>query len=128
MLSSDPSKKKTYFSIIHDVFDDNDSDSDSVVYVSGSWDNWNTRHIMDYDCDSEIFFTTIELELGIYQYKYIANNKWFHDEHNPTIITEEGYINNIINVENYVFTLENFATTYNILRILSGESSLKYSQ
>lgn len=44
------------------------------------------------------FVALIDLPVGDHQYKFVVDGEWIHDTSQPTIATEEGTKNNVIQV------------------------------
>ena len=73
-------------------------------YVCGSWDNWQARiplQYLNYRCLS-VCYSQLELPDGTYQYKFVDNymfgDIWYCAK-GQTIVTPEGYINNVIQIK-----------------------------
>jgi len=64
----------------------------SEVYIAGTFNNWEKIKMTN---ENEIWKYDVELDKGIYEYKFIINNEWKYDENQP-IITNNGIINNIV--------------------------------
>jgi len=77
--------KKSY------IFKYNANES-SDVYITGTFNNWEKIKMTN---ENNIWKYYIDLDEGTYEYKFIINDEWKHDEKQP-IITNNGIINNII--------------------------------
>ena len=64
----------------------------SDVYITGTFNNWEKIKMTN---ENNIWKYYIDLDEGTYEYKFIINDEWKHDEKQP-IITNNGIINNII--------------------------------
>jgi hypothetical protein len=64
----------------------------SDVYITGTFNNWEKIKMTN---ENNIWKYDIDLDEGTYEYKFIINDEWKHDEKQP-IITNNGIINNII--------------------------------
>ena len=70
------------------------------VQLEGSFDNWTQRHVMQ---KSGKDFTLVKLlPPGMYQYKFIVDGQWKHDPTLPSIKDDQGNINNVLEVQEYV--------------------------
>ena len=47
------------------------------------------------------FVALIDLPVGDHQYKFVVDGDWVHDTSQPTVATDEGTKNNVIQV--YIF-------------------------
>jgi len=56
----------------------------STVYLAGEFNDWNPNltHMRDDDHDG-IYEVELKLPIGVYQYKFVVDGRWIHDEHNP---------------------------------------------
>lgn len=70
------------------------------IRVSGSWDKWHSRCLMEDNNNSNIYKITLTIPPGQYIYKFIVNNKWQVDPSQPTMTNIDGE-NNIITVSSY---------------------------
>lgn len=66
-----------------------------VVYISGSFSNWTHWFIMKKK-ENGIFELVLDLPRGIYEYKFIVDNKWRYSLHQPNCKDSKGNVNNII--------------------------------
>ncbi len=70
------------------------------VQLEGSFDNWTQRHVMQ---RSGKDFTLVKLlPPGVYQYKFIVDGQWRHDPNLPSMFDDQGNINNVVEVQEYV--------------------------
>ena len=70
------------------------------VELEGSFDNWTTRHVMQ---QSGKDFNLVKMLLpGVYQYKFIVDGQWRHDPNLPWIHDDQGNLNNVLTVQEYV--------------------------
>jgi hypothetical protein len=67
-----------------------------VVYVSGSFSNW-THWLIMKKKDNGVFELVLDLPRGMYEYKFIVDNKWRYTMLQPSCIDAKGNINNVIN-------------------------------
>ena len=75
-----------------------DREDISSVYLMGEFNEWTTTNPMSDSDDDGIWTTTITLDEGEYQYKFLINGSiWINDPDNPVISTG-GYDNSIIEV------------------------------
>ncbi|KDD72719.1 hypothetical protein H632_c2978p0, partial [Helicosporidium sp. ATCC 50920] len=72
----------------------------SRVQLEGSFDNWTQRHELQ---PSGRDFTLVKLLApGVYQYKFVVDGQWRHDPNLPCVFDEEGNVNNVLEVQEYV--------------------------
>lgn len=70
------------------------------VELEGSFDNWTSRHVMQ---KSGRDFSLVKLlSPGVYQYKFIVDGQWRHDPNLPCIYDDQGNINNVMEVQEYI--------------------------
>lgn len=69
----------------------------NVVYLSGSFINWNAR-VPLHSSNGE-FITIIELPEGDHEYKFFVDGHWVHDPNAPTTNDNFGGRNNVITVK-----------------------------
>ena len=70
------------------------------VELEGSFDNWTSRHVMQ---KSGRDFSLVKLLApGVYQYKFIVDGQWRHDPNLPCIYDDQGNINNVMEVQEYI--------------------------
>eukprot|EP00188_Purpureofilum_apyrenoidigerum_P002751 Plantae.Rhodophyta-Purpureofilum_apyrenoidigerum.ctg28124.p1 GENE.Plantae.Rhodophyta-Purpureofilum_apyrenoidigerum.ctg28124~~Plantae.Rhodophyta-Purpureofilum_apyrenoidigerum.ctg28124.p1 ORF type:complete len:245 (+),score=9.34 Plantae.Rhodophyta-Purpureofilum_apyrenoidigerum.ctg28124:519-1253(+) len=69
------------------------------VYVTGAWDQWQSRHPM-FKVGSE-FSAVLPLPLGTFQYKYIVDGEWRSHNTQPTECDEHGNLNNVVKVAEF---------------------------
>ncbi|MBU1076396.1 MAG: hypothetical protein KKH98_03835, partial [Spirochaetes bacterium] len=54
------------------------------VSVAGSFNGWMAnKDILTYDDKNKVYTNTLNLKSGVYQYKFIVNDKWIFDPSNP---------------------------------------------
>jgi len=70
------------------------------IRVSGSWDKWHSRCLMEDNNSSNIYKITLTIPPGQYIYKFIVNNKWQVDPTQPIMTNIDGD-NNVITVNSY---------------------------
>jgi len=68
------------------------------VCIIGSWDNWDEKKSRPLNQENDKWSILLTLSPGEYQFKFIVDEKWVISKFFPTIITVDGYINNIITV------------------------------
>lgn len=70
------------------------------VQLEGSWDDWSQRQVMQQTGKD---FTLVKLlNPGVYQYKFIVDGMWRHDPALPSMFDDQGNINNVLEVQEYV--------------------------
>lgn len=65
----------------------------SVVEVEGSFDNWQSRQALHRSGNREFAIVKM-LPPGVYQYKFIVDGEWRHDENQAFIQDPLGNVNN----------------------------------
>jgi len=69
----------------------------NTVTVAGAWDNWQSQTPLV--ADAKGFHTTIQLEQGTWQYKFVVDDRrWCYDILKPTKADDKGNRNNVVNV------------------------------
>lgn len=77
------------------------ADKGSEVFISGSFNDWDgtTKSLKDKNGDGT-FKTSMLLEPGEYEYKFVVNGEWLIDTDNPNFTQNEmGTLNSVIKVE-----------------------------
>ena len=70
----------------------------SVVVLTGSFNNWNQSQLL-FTREDDGWVCRIDLDPGVYQYKFIVDGDWLLDPSNPdTAEDEAGNVNNVIEV------------------------------
>uniref|UniRef100_H3DCX1 Protein kinase AMP-activated non-catalytic subunit beta 2 n=1 Tax=Tetraodon nigroviridis TaxID=99883 RepID=H3DCX1_TETNG len=67
------------------------------VYISGSFNNWSTKIPLNKSHND--FVAILDLPEGEHQYKFFVDGQWVHDISEPTVTSELGTINNLIQVK-----------------------------
>ena len=67
-----------------------------MVELSGSFNDWATKFRMSYDNLTDMWFITIHLQKGKYNYKYIVDGQWMCNETEKMVKGDKGEINNEI--------------------------------
>jgi len=71
----------------------------SVVALSGSFNNWNQSQLL-FGREGDDWVCRIDLDPGVYTYKFIVDGNWLLDPSNPdTQEDEAGNVNNVIEVK-----------------------------
>ena len=70
------------------------------VQLEGSFDNWTQTHSMQRSGKDATLVKL--LPPGMYQYKFIVDGQWRHDPNLPCMYDNQGNINNVIEVQEYV--------------------------
>ena len=71
----------------------------SVVVLTGSFNNWNQSQLR-FGREGDDWVCRIDLDPGVYQYKFIVDGDWMLDPSNPdTAEDEAGNVNNVIEVK-----------------------------
>ena len=85
------------------------SEDAQIVYLTGSWVNWNQRFLMNEQGNDHIVKLVMviillqDLPKGVHQYKFIINEGiWKTSKFYPTINDGHGNINNIIDNTNLI--------------------------
>jgi hypothetical protein len=66
-----------------------------VIYISGSFSNWTHWFIMKKK-ENGVFELVLDLPRGIYEYKFIVDNRWKYSLLQPTCKDSKGNVNNVI--------------------------------
>jgi 1,4-alpha-glucan branching enzyme len=72
----------------------------SKVFLAGSFNNWNgkVKELKDND-GSGCYSSTLLLEFGEYEYKFVIDGKWQIDAENPNFNQNEmGTLNSVVKV------------------------------
>lgn len=78
-----------------------ETDPDSEVFVTGSFNDWNPtgKKLQDKRGTGE-YARTLLLPEGRHEYKFVVNGVWQMDPQNPNwTVNEHGSLNNILTVE-----------------------------
>lgn len=72
----------------------------SRVYLAGCFNGWREEEIPLTETAPGSFEVTIDLEPGVYQYKFIVDGQWTLDPENPNItVNGMGTLNSLLKVE-----------------------------
>ncbi len=74
----------------------------SKVFLAGSFNEWsdNAKALKEKDGDG-CFTSTMLLEPGEYEYKFVINGEWLIDSENPNFNQNKlGTLNSVVKVEN----------------------------
>jgi 5'-AMP-activated protein kinase regulatory beta subunit len=69
------------------------------VYVMGAFDNWQAMYPLRRSGNN--FYTLLNLEPGVYQYKYYVDSEWRYAPELPTALDGMGNVNNIVQVNQF---------------------------
>ncbi len=71
----------------------------SIVALAGSFNNWNQSQLL-FAREGDVWVCRLDLDPGVYQYKFIVDGNWLLDPSNPdTAEDEAGNVNNVIEVK-----------------------------
>jgi hypothetical protein len=71
----------------------------SLVVLSGTFNNWNQSQLL-FAREGDAWVCRVDLDPGVYQYKFIVDGDWLLDPSNPdTAEDEAGNVNNVIEVK-----------------------------
>ena len=71
----------------------------SVVVLTGSFNNWSQSQLL-FGREGGEWVCRVELDPGVYQYKFIVDGDWLLDPSNPeTAEDEAGNVNNVLEVK-----------------------------
>ena len=75
----------------------------SQVFLAGDFNGWSTTDYPMVDREGNgMFSCSVELQPGIYQYKFVVDGIWCLDESNPEfVVSDLGTFNNIVEVKPY---------------------------
>ena len=69
------------------------------VVLTGSFNNWNQSQLL-FAREGDEWVCRVDLDPGVYQYKFIVDGDWLLDPSNPdTAEDEAGNVNNVIEVK-----------------------------
>jgi len=69
----------------------------SFVFITGTFNNWNKTAMLR--ASDGTFHITIDLPLGMHDYKFIVDNKWRYDITKSIVKDERGNINNCVHLD-----------------------------
>ena len=70
-----------------------------VVVLTGSFNNWNQSQLL-FGREGGDWVCRIDLDPGVYQYKFIVDGNWLLDPANPdTAEDEAGNVNNVLEIK-----------------------------
>ncbi|HWS90609.1 MAG TPA: hypothetical protein VN282_26815 [Pyrinomonadaceae bacterium] len=71
----------------------------SLVVLTGSFNNWNQSQLL-FAREGDEWVCRVDLDPGVYQYKFIVDGDWLLDPSNPdTAEDEAGNVNNVLEVK-----------------------------
>jgi hypothetical protein len=71
----------------------------SIVVLTGSFNNWSQSQLV-FGRESGEWVCRVDLDPGVYQYKFIVDGNWLLDPSNPeTVEDEAGNLNNVLEVK-----------------------------
>ena len=71
----------------------------SVVVLTGSFNNWNQSQLL-FGREGGDWVCRIDLDPGVYQYKFVVDGNWLLDPTNPdTAEDEAGNVNNVLEIK-----------------------------
>ncbi|HST52009.1 MAG TPA: glycogen-binding domain-containing protein [Pyrinomonadaceae bacterium] len=71
----------------------------SVVVLTGTFNEWNQSQLV-FGREGDAWVCRIDLDPGVYQYKFVVDGNWLLDPSNPeTAEDEAGNVNNVIEVK-----------------------------
>ena len=71
----------------------------SLVVLTGTFNNWNQSQLL-FTREGDEWVCRVDLDPGVYQYKFIVDGDWLLDPANPdTAEDEAGNVNNVIEVK-----------------------------
>jgi hypothetical protein len=74
-------------------------DDASVVVLAGTFNEWNQSRLI-FGREGNEWVCRIDLDPGVYQYKFIVDGDWLLDPSNPdTVEDEAGNVNNVLEVK-----------------------------
>ena len=69
-----------------------------LVQVAGDFNNWQPKDLVK-EGGTGVWGELLKLEPGTYNYKYLVDGVWKHDEDGDTVVDKEGNVNNVVIVE-----------------------------
>ena len=74
-------------------------DDASVVVLAGSFNAWNQSQLV-FGREGNDWVCRVDLDPGVYQYKFIVDGDWLLDSSNPdTVEDEAGNVNNVLEIK-----------------------------
>ncbi len=70
----------------------------SIVVLTGTFDEWNQSQLV-FGREGDAWVCRIDLDPGVYQYKFIVDGNWLLDPSNPQTEDEAGNVNSVIEVK-----------------------------
>lgn len=72
-----------------------------AVYLAGEFNKWNpTAKKMTYKAGEGVYATTVKLQAGTYQYKFVIDGTWCADPENVnSVANDQGTFNSVIEVK-----------------------------
>jgi hypothetical protein len=71
----------------------------SVVVLAGSFNGWNQSQLL-FGREGDEWVCRIDLDPGVYQYKFVVDGNWLLDPSNPeTVEDDAGNVNNVLEVK-----------------------------
>jgi AMP-activated protein kinase-like protein/uncharacterized protein DUF3471 len=71
----------------------------SVVFLTGTFNNWHQSQLL-FAREGDEWVCRVDLDPGVYQYKFIVDGDWLLDPSNPdTAEDEAGNVNNVIEIK-----------------------------
>jgi Glycogen recognition site of AMP-activated protein kinase/Domain of unknown function (DUF3471) len=71
----------------------------SVVVLAGTFNGWNQSQLL-FGREGDEWVCRVDLDPGVYQYKFVVDGDWLLDPSNPdTVEDEAGNVNNVIEVK-----------------------------
>lgn len=72
-------------------------ENDCDIFIAGSFNNWNKIKMYRY---GNKYYYNAYLKYGKYEYKFFVGNEWKYINNLPISITEDGIINNYLELNN----------------------------
>jgi len=71
----------------------------SLIVLTGAFNNWSQSQLL-FAREGDEWVCRVDLDPGVYQYKFIVDGDWLLDPSNPdTAEDEAGNVNNVIEVK-----------------------------
>ena len=90
---------QTHHDLARAVAEIGDDRDNKVVVLTGTFNSWNQSQLV-FGREGDAWVCRIDLDPGVYQYKFIVDGNWLLDPSNPqTAEDEAGNVNNLLEVK-----------------------------
>lgn len=96
------------------------------VCISGSFCKWKQMIELEKSSNGSCFEIRLSLPIGIYQYKFLVDDKWLFSNEDPICTDENGNINNIIDI-NLIARKSKYSTDLKLFNFFELKSTMNLS-